>query len=218
MTQGAAVEIDFSGFGNNILYEMCRNNPAHNAVDVVSGKLFIIGRVYAAAIERKAGLLFSLDRCAKCLVESDIDSEIEKLRSSGPVTAANAHILLATHKKLMNVFETHTGIQKRSLASKYLHFHAPESVFIFDSLASGKLKEKVKLRFETDLSPDSFDPAYRDFVMACLVYKREVIEHRLGCNVSPRMVDMYLSPYGKAYLNASNLWFNDTEHYKLPIR
>ncbi|AJH77677.1 hypothetical protein [Heyndrickxia coagulans] len=40
-------------FGNEILYEMCRKNPDHNKADVIVGKIWLIGRSYAAAIENR---------------------------------------------------------------------------------------------------------------------------------------------------------------------
>ena len=40
-------------FGNNILYRMCKEYPNHNKEDVIIGKIWIIGRSYAAAIERR---------------------------------------------------------------------------------------------------------------------------------------------------------------------
>ena len=40
-------------FGNSILYQMCEENPLHNNADVLIGKIWLIGRSYAAAIERR---------------------------------------------------------------------------------------------------------------------------------------------------------------------
>ena len=40
-------------FGNSILYRMCEENPLHNDADVIVGKIWLIGRSYAAAIERR---------------------------------------------------------------------------------------------------------------------------------------------------------------------
>ena len=40
-------------FGNSILYQMCKDNPKHDQADVVVGKIWLIGRSYAAAIERR---------------------------------------------------------------------------------------------------------------------------------------------------------------------
>jgi len=40
-------------FANDILYKMCVNNPKHENEEVIAGKVLIIGRTYAAAIERR---------------------------------------------------------------------------------------------------------------------------------------------------------------------
>ena len=40
-------------FGNGILYEMCKEYPKHEKEDVIVGKIWLIGRSYAAAIERR---------------------------------------------------------------------------------------------------------------------------------------------------------------------
>ncbi len=42
-------------FENQILYAMCRDNPAHGDPYVTAGKITAIGRIYAAAPERGAG-------------------------------------------------------------------------------------------------------------------------------------------------------------------
>ena len=43
------------GWGNEVLYRMCREEPGHTKLDVIAGKVWPIGRAYSAAIERKAG-------------------------------------------------------------------------------------------------------------------------------------------------------------------
>ena len=40
-------------FGNGILYDMCAIYPAHKSVDQIVAKIWLIGRSYAAAIERR---------------------------------------------------------------------------------------------------------------------------------------------------------------------
>ena len=51
---------DYSGYGNETLYKMCKDRPLHDDVDTISSKLWIIGRSYAASIERKAGKSFKM--------------------------------------------------------------------------------------------------------------------------------------------------------------
>ena len=39
--------------GNEVLYSLCKNHPKHDADDAIIAKIMIIGRTYAAAIERR---------------------------------------------------------------------------------------------------------------------------------------------------------------------
>ena len=45
-------DYDYWSFGNQILYDMCLKNPSHTNENVIIGKIWLIGRSYAAAIER----------------------------------------------------------------------------------------------------------------------------------------------------------------------
>ena len=40
-------------YGNSVLYRMCKEQPEHKDIDVIVGKIWLIGRSYAAAIERR---------------------------------------------------------------------------------------------------------------------------------------------------------------------
>ncbi|MDQ3135113.1 MAG: hypothetical protein M3Q76_09940, partial [Acidobacteriota bacterium] len=48
-----AEEFDIWAFGNEILYNLCRDHPEHKKPDVVAAKIWLIGRAYAAAVERR---------------------------------------------------------------------------------------------------------------------------------------------------------------------
>ncbi len=41
-------------FLNEVLYNLCRRNPEHHDTKIILSKTLIIGRVYAAALERNA--------------------------------------------------------------------------------------------------------------------------------------------------------------------
>jgi len=44
---------DQPGFlGNTVLYDLCKSYPRHDEEDVIASKIWLIGRAYAAAIER----------------------------------------------------------------------------------------------------------------------------------------------------------------------
>ena len=142
---------DYTGYGNEVLYRMCEEQPLHTVTNIIRDKIWLIGRAYSAAIERKAGKDFNSSVAADVIKASDIDTQISMLRAIKRPTIENLHILLTAHKKLTEIFKEVTGLEKRSLASKYLHFHAPKAVFIYDSIAKRKLLEIVgKQKFDVE--------------------------------------------------------------------
>lgn len=129
-------------YGNSVLYRMCEEKPGHKDIDVIVGKIWLIGRSYAAAIERRknaadGGDDFYYEVGAPKLLEigPELDNRIDYLRKSKGLIVDDFKEILNTHKFLMDTFYELTGLEKRSLASKYLHFHCPEKFFIYDSRA-----------------------------------------------------------------------------------
>ncbi|WP_288363195.1 hypothetical protein [uncultured Spongiibacter sp.] len=184
---------DYSGWGNSVLYRMCKDRPLHTDLDTVCGKLWIIGRAYSASIERKSGKDFKIENAAKLLINSGLDDAIQNLKSVGRPNSENISRILATHKLLTDLFGSATGIEKRSLASKYLHFHVPESVFIFDSIANKEIRNRLKRKRFKYLK--GFDDTYSAFCARCLHYRDNEFEPRLGMLATPRKLDMELLGY-----------------------
>lgn len=189
-------DIDNSGFGNEVLYRMCAEKPLHNDVDIIIGKLWLIGRSYSAAIERRAGDNFKISDAAQNLYDSDIDELIKSITEIDRTTEKNVGEVLRLHKYLTGRIKEVTGVQKRSLASKYLHFHAPKSVFIFDSIVNKNLRQilrSTKQKFKlSDEYRDKYDVTYADFCCRSIYYRDNILEKKLGKNVTPRRLDMEL--------------------------
>lgn len=184
---------DLWSWGNEVLYRMCREEPGHTKLDVIAGKVWLIGRAYAAAIERGAGgeADFYSTRVAPMMKDSDIDIWIASVRSIERLNGENAVEILRVHKQVTNLFNHISGLEKRSLASKYLHFHQSDAFFIFDTLANTKLREAMKgRRFKV---PTEFDTPYAEFVYRGLWYRDNVLEPSLGREVTPRELDQHLT-------------------------
>ena len=179
------------GFGNHILYKMCEQSPLHDNPDIIKGKIFLIGRTYAAAIERKAGggENFIENEVLPAILESDIDSWIKSILHINTVTQENHSEILDVHHKVTQLFKRITGLEKRSLASKYLHFHQPNAFFIYDSLATKSIRKKLANRSRITYTK-GFDDEYAKFVARCLRY---VDEH--SKQLTPRQLDMLLLNY-----------------------
>ena len=187
-------------FGNSILYQMCEDNPLHNDADVVIGKIWLIGRSYAAAIERRKnaddyqGDDFYYDAVAPKMLEigKELDSRIESLKNNTGIIADCVPEILSTHKYLMDAFMELTGLEKRSLASKYLHFHCPEKFFIYDSRARAAIGKIVKRpNKKILLGIDDHDAEYGDFVCRMLELQ-EYLGEKLGTYEKPRAIDSFL--------------------------
>ncbi len=187
-------------FGNSILYQMCEDNPLHNDSDVVIGKIWLIGRSYAAAIERRKnaddyqGDDFYYDAVAPKMLEigKELDSRIESLKNNSGIIADCVPEILSTHKYLMDAFMDLTGLEKRSLASKYLHFHCPEKFFIYDSRARAAIGKIVKRpNKKILLGIDDHDAEYGDFVCRMLELQK-YLDEKLGTYEKPRAIDSFL--------------------------
>ena len=184
--------------GNQALYNLCRRNPSHNRNDVITAKIWLSGRAYSAAIERRpdtkgiTGDRFYGDVVAPRLRQSQIDQWLGRVRS-GPVNARTQEALRA-HKSLTDLFEDITGLRKASLASKYLHFHVPSAFFIFDSRARAAIRALPESAPDADtpaLAEGSCDREYASFYLRCLTLTT-LIEVRTRKRLSPRELDKVL--------------------------
>jgi hypothetical protein len=182
-------EESFYSYGNKVLYQMCSEKPLHEDVGVIVSKLWLIGRAYAATIERKAGPGFKIDEAAEIIKNSDIDESLLMMKGINRLDESNLALSLDAHSKLTSVLEEATGIKKRSLASKYLHFHMPNGFFIYDSIANREVRKKLrsdKPRFNIS---KSFDDEYESFSLRCLHYRDKIHEPQHGVDATPRQID-----------------------------
>lgn len=185
-------------WGNSVLYDMCEANPNHKNEDKALGKMWIIGRSYSAAIERGSGVHrentvdFYSEKVAPMLVRSDIDKWIRTLKKISRITNENVEILLDIHFRFLLEMKSITDKNKRSLASKYLHFHCPNSVFIYDSIANQEIRSTLKSRKSRFSYIKGYDDAYSQFVARCIYFRDEVIEPIIRKPASPRFLDKVL--------------------------
>lgn len=197
---------DDSGYGNDILYRMCAERPKHTDLDTIASKIWIIGRAYSATIERKAGKRieagkdFYRETVAPAIRNSGIDDWIASVSSIDRLTNENVALSLSCHKNVTDLFKSITDFEKRSLASKYLHFHARNAFFIYDSIANRRIKEKLRGKQSRLTYLDGFDKEYAVFSARCIFYRDEFLEKELGALVTPRRLDMSLMGYGKFFI------------------
>lgn len=191
-------------FGNEILYEMCSKNPKHKNAGVVVGKVWLIGRSYAAAIERRKNaseidsgddFYFNIVSPKMLEIGEELDNRIDELKKYDAITRDNLKEIVDTHLFLTNVFLEISGQDKRSLASKYLHFHAPNIFYIYDSRAIRGARSYVEpdKQLRTLLAPFG-DKEYIELVIRLFTFQ-EHIKNQYGMAMTPRDIDSFLLSY-----------------------
>ena len=181
--------------GNKVLYDFCRGNPGHTSNGAIIAKIWLIGRAYSAAIERRKNATndssekFYENKVAPMMMSSSVDAWIESLQDQ-TITQGNLERVVNIHKQLTDLFYRITELKKRSLASKYLHFHKPDLFFIYDSRAREAINA-IKLsgdKIGSSKSSDDRDGEYYTFCCRALQL-RDDIERKFERRLSPRQLD-----------------------------
>jgi hypothetical protein len=183
-------------FSNKVLYDLCHEHPLHKETDVVLAKILLIGRVYAAAIERRRSKSkendnFYITTVAPQIIESPIDHWIEKARSLEPTSAQALDAMVEIHGQTTQLFSKISGLEKRSLASKYLHFHVPRLFFIYDTRAVEGIRAGSHIVGRASSYTGNGDKEYRKFVEKC-GRLRTYCKAEFGAYLSPRELDNLL--------------------------
>ena len=191
----------FWDFANDVLYALCRKHPNHTDHSVAAAKIWLIGRSYAAAIERRKPneaepKNFYRERVAPMVCNSEIDKHLASLKSFKAVTQDSLCEIVDTHKYVTDLFNQISGQNKRSLASKYLHFHAPQLFFIYDSVASKGLGRLSRITGRASRASGHGDNQYRKFAEKCVVL-RDHIRNDHGVTLTTRQIDRLLLAVGR---------------------
>lgn len=186
---------------NQVLYDFCQKFPSHTEHEVIIAKVLLIGRVYAAAIERRKGKGtgdgsdgFYINTVAPTLKKSELDRWLAALPGTGQVIDPWNVLgdVVRLHKQLTDIFSQMSGMDKRSLASKYLHFHRPDLFFIYDSRAKTSIKQMIpQVNHIRSVNPSQYDSEYLKFCKRAQ-FLRDQISERFGKFLTPRQIDNLL--------------------------
>lgn len=188
---------------DQVLYDLCKKHPKHVHDEEIIAKIFLIGRSYAAQIERgentKKNPSFYEEVVVPGILKAGnaIDDLIDTAQKE-----KNAQSIFELYDFLVKQFKKIGDKKHISLASKYLHFHLPDLFYIYDSRAassigtllkilSGKnrLSKKDALNLQKPVSEDS--EIYTNFYNKCRVCV-EKIKEQYKRKISPRELDILL--------------------------
>ncbi|WP_291100664.1 MULTISPECIES: hypothetical protein [unclassified Flavobacterium] len=187
-------------FGNAILYKLCKDNFNHDTDDHILTKVLFIGRIYAAAVERRKNKSndindnFYIDTVAPAFRKSKLDEKLSVLKIGKTENINNIKSVLQTHYFLTSMLKKITALEKRSFSSKYLHFHLPDLFFIYDSRAVNALRKftsQVPKDLKYILELENIDNEYAKFYCKCFDLKRQ-IKTQLNIELTNRQLDNLL--------------------------
>lgn len=153
----------------------------------------MIGRSYAAAIERRKDNGKKKEKDFSDFYISKVGPAFEEWGKELDVRLSilkNDEDVLSLHFWLMNKFKEITGMEKRSLASKYLHFHCKKEFFIYDSRASESIK-RFFLKTKNTKYIYKYDNEYHRFYKMATNLK-DYIKEVYKRDMSPRDIDDFL--------------------------
>ena len=185
--------------GNKILYDLCKRYPLHRNTEEILAKVWLIGRAYAVAVERRKNKkqsndTFYVDTICPIFKEPNLDTSLEKLHGIRKCSSANIGQILQVHCELMRLLNRETNLNKRSFGSKYLHFHFPNLFFLYDTRAVSSLRRfvsRVPDGMKYFLKVERVDKEYSTFFCKCY-YLREQIRKEYGLDLTPRQLDNLL--------------------------
>lgn len=191
---------DAWSIGNCVLYELCEKFPDHTNERAGVAKVWLIGRSYAAAIERSMRVAKGekvedkYKRVVSLLRKSGVDAMIAQLPRHGPRSSSDLVHPLRIHAAFLGALAGLTRSVPRSFASKYLHFHARTWFFIYDSITS-RVLGRLLHRYRVPKSfPGGGEPVYRYFVARAWALRELLAERRDP--LSPRELDTLLLKVG----------------------
>jgi hypothetical protein len=158
----------------------------------------MVGRVYAAAIERRRRKTegsddFYTSIVAPAITKSGLDDWITEAAQHDLDREEALDAMTDAHGRTTRLFQKISGLEKRSLASKYLHFHVPRLFFIYDTRAVSGLRAVAEIvgRAKAGHTSRTGDDTYRKFASKCLRL-RQYMKSEYGVAFGPRELDNLL--------------------------
>src|SRR5256885_5652876 len=101
----------FWNIGNEVLYRLCRERPMHRERNEIAAKVWLIGRSYAASIERlkrsdSRAEDFIIDELVPHLRQSNIDSWIDSIPRHVTSFAAVRAAAIEIHGRVLRVLSS----------------------------------------------------------------------------------------------------------------
>ncbi len=186
---------------DDFLYSLCENCRDHRNLGETYTKVQLIGLAYRADPGRHGKPIKDVAEFLT-LKHSEVDRIFNRLRKvSESNSSLNALVLqkvVEEHGSLLELLckKFTKGRIPRSFLSKYMHFHFPNIVPIFDSIADRKIRSFCYESGELS-KPLGADEKYYKFCNRFLTLWNYAVDQRLNPNPTVKSLDQYLYSGGK---------------------
>lgn len=174
------------GYMNHVLYKMCTEQPKHDNATVVEGKIQLIGRAYSVSPSRGIKIDKFYPRLAQVIAlhGNALDEKILVARARGRISREILPMVVDAHDFLnrliadfirdnLELDATSNVGHRRSFCSKYLHFHAPMTFPILDSVVENALREhRNRKSYKNTVSRSGVSGRYASFCRHFLSYAK----------------------------------------------
>jgi len=178
------------------IYLMCRNLPDHPSLEIARVKIGLVRRVpgvHAQSGRECASIHHDYhdDIIGRILMDSRLDLLLDSLREIPSLNTEYLGEVVRCHAYLAEEIRKVTGLQSRALASRYLHFHLPRIVPIYDRQSALVLGKLCSNRIHRKDIPSCGDSAYSQFCSQILVLQKDLQEN-FDTRLNLRQIDRLL--------------------------
>jgi hypothetical protein len=171
------------------IYGLCKKYPAHANKEQVYAKIALVNNVYRTNIHMsKSGAEWTL---AGYYVREKIDKYLSPLKDIKQFNQSTSTKIIKRHEELMRVTKRALGRNALSFCSKYLNFHFPNIIPIYDSRAKKTIWEYVGNSLDHLDYEDKINAEYAYYCAAIL--ELIVVLKKYGVrNPSLKIIDVLL--------------------------
>ena len=171
------------------IYGLCKKYPAHLNEEQVFAKIVLVNNVYRTNIHMsKSEAEWKL---AGYYVKEKIDKYLSPLKDIKQFNQDTSEKIINTHGELMRITKRALGRNEVSFCSKYLNFHFPNIIPIYDSRANKSVWEYIGNSLNHLDYEDNINAEYAYYCAAIL----EMIDVLKKCGVrkpSLKIIDVLL--------------------------
>lgn len=181
---------------DEVIFRACREMRSHRSQPKIFAKIALINRTYRANLGRGSGVQWVEWKVANEYIKERTDSILAPLSKVKVFSRTSLPVVLEAHERFVQITHKVTNRVENSFCSKYLSFHFPDVVPIFDNKAYDTSRRLVRNQLKKGLGANRWNFHYIRHCGALLILIDYLRDHGYR-NPKLKRIDNVL--YEKAY-------------------